>query len=151
MIEALNFKAVPVLPPVSKDNGDFDGNAVYDTQGIGDGILFLIQCGSLAAAVGSTAETDPLKITECDTDDGEFTDITGAELAAAIAAGKDGKVYGIFVSLRKTHKRFMKVDPPHVGSGTGTSSWIAILALGFGPQIAPQTAADMGLEELVLA
>jgi hypothetical protein len=151
MIPGLNFKVVPVLPPTSKDNTDFDGNTYIDTQGIGDGVMFLIACGSLAAAVGSTAEGSAPKIEECDTAGGSYTDVTGAALAAAIAGTKDGKVYGIYVNLRKTHKRFMRVNAPHVGNGSATQSYLCIMALAFGQQTAPQVAADMGLEELIIA
>ncbi|HSV42992.1 MAG TPA: hypothetical protein VLJ10_00415 [Candidatus Bathyarchaeia archaeon] len=151
MIEQLVISVVSALPPVSKDNGDFDGNAVIDTHGIKTGVLYLIQCGSLAAAVGSVAEANAIKIQECDTVDGEFTDIEGAALSGPIAGDKDGKIYGVFVNLRKSHKRYQKVAAPHVGDGSGTASLLSILALQIDPQIAPESAADFGLEELVLA
>lgn len=150
MNPGLNLKVVNLLPPCSKDNGDFDGNTYVDTFGL-DAILFLITTGSLAAAVGSTAEANAPKVVECDTTGGQYTDVTGAALADAIAGTEDNKSFGIYVNLRKTHKRYMKVDPPHVGNGSGTVSYLDIKALCFGPQVSPQSAADMGLEELVEA
>lgn len=149
MNNLLNVKITNCLSPQGVDNTAFANNAAVDTQGLTD-LLFLIECGALAAAIGSTAATAALKIEEGDTVGGSYTDVTDAALAAAIAGTKDNKLYAIRVNLRKTHKRFMRVNAPTAGNGSGTVSYLSIKAIGI-PDIAPKNAADMGLEELVLA
>ena len=145
----LDFKVLPCLPPSSKDNDDFDGVLPVDTQGLSE-LMFLIQAGSLAAAIGSEDAVSPLKIVESDELEGEYTDVPDAELAAAIAANKDNKNYCVRVNLRRQHKRYLKPLDPHAGNGTGTHSFLAIVALGL-PDVSRSDADGMGVEELVLA
>ena len=141
------IKFTQCLAPTPKDNGDFAGNAAVDTRGLKE-LAFLIETGDLAAAVGSTAEGNALKIEECDTEGGSYTDVTGAALADAIAADEDNKMFGIVVDLKKSHKRFMRVNAPHAGDGSGTDSLLSVVALGV-PDQSPVNAADAGLEELI--
>ena len=149
MNSLLDLKFTQLLAPTPKDNGDFDGNTYIDTQGL-DAVLFLISTGDLAAAIGSTAEGNAIKIEECDTAGGTYTDVTDAALADAIANDEDNLMFAIFVNLRKTHKRYMRVNAPHAGDGTGTDSLLNIIALGV-PNIGPTSAAEMGLTELITA
>lgn len=145
----LNFKVLPCLAPSSQDNDDFDGVLAVDTQGLEE-LAFLIQTGSLAAAIGSEDAVSPLKIVESDELEGDYTDVKDAELAAAIAANKGNKNFIIRVNLRRTHKRYMKPLDPHAGNGSATESHLAIVALGL-PDVSRSDADGMGVEELVLA
>lgn len=149
MQNILDFKVLPCLPPTSKDNDDFDGLVPVDTQGLSE-LAFLIQTGSMAAAVGSEDDASPLKIVESDELEGEYTDVEDAEMAAAIAAVNENKNFIIRVNLRRTHKRYMKPLDPHAGDGTMTDSYLAIVALGL-PDVSRSDADGVGVEELVLA
>lgn len=149
MIPILDLKVFQCLAPSGKDNGDFANNAAVDTSGL-SGVIFLIEAGSLAAAIGSTAETSALKIEECDTEGGSYSDVTDAALADAIANDEDNSIFAIYVDLRKTHKRFMRVNAPHAGDGTATESFLSIIAIGM-PDKGPIDADGMGLAELITA
>jgi hypothetical protein len=147
ILKALVVKAV--TPPQLKDNGDLAGNTYIDTLGL-SGLLFLIVTGTIDAALGSTAEGTAPLIEECDTTGGGYTAVTSAALADAIGAGEDDSVFGIFVNLAKTHKRYMRVQAPHAGDGTNGVN-ACILAIGFPSDQMPKNAAEMGLAELIEA
>jgi len=66
-----------------------------------------------------------------------------------ISATDDNKVYGIYVDLTKTHKRYIKVQAPHAGNAT--AAILQITALGFPADVLPKSAAEMGLTELIEA
>jgi hypothetical protein len=142
------LKFTQCLAPTPKDNGDFAGNGAVDTRGLKE-LAFLIQTGDLAAAVGSTAEGSAVKIEECDTVDGDYTDVTDAALADAIAGTEDNSLFYIVVDLKKSHKRFMRVNAPHAGNGSAVDSLLAIVALGV-PDLMPIDADGMGVTELIL-
>jgi len=144
------LKFTQCLAPTPKDNGDFAGNTYVDTQGLG-AVLFLMSTGDLAAAIGSTAETTAPLIEECDETGGTYTAVSGAALADAIADTEDNKLFGIFVDLTKNHKRYMRVQAPHAGDGSGTDSLLGIIAIGFPKDESPRNAAGMGLTELIEA
>ncbi|MBW8017070.1 MAG: hypothetical protein FVQ82_12865 [Planctomycetes bacterium] len=146
-----NTKTVLVLPPEAKDNGDFAAPTPVDTAGWGH-LRFEFLAGSLAAAIGSTAETAALKIEECDTSGGSYTDKTGAALADAIADDEDDQVFAIDINLQNgTHKRYMQPNQPHAGDGSATASNLAIIAILSKPSgMGPGTAAEQGLAELVV-
>lgn len=145
----LAMKFFNCVRPSAVDNAAFT-NAAIDTLGL-KGILFVARTGAIAAAIGSTADDAALKIEECDTVDGVYSDIEDAALAAAIpAATGDNKAYAIFVNLKKTHKRYLRFNAPTAGDGTGTPSYLDIFAIAF-PDLAPESAAEMGLAELVTA
>lgn len=148
MLKSIKF--TQCLAPTAVDNDDFAGNTYVDTQGLA-AILFLISTGDLAAAIGSTAEGTAPLIEECDTTGGTYTDVTSAALAAAIAGTKDNKLYAIAVDLTKSHKRYMQVQAPHAGDGSGTTSLIEVIAMGFPADQMPVSAAEMGLEEFIEA
>lgn len=148
----LKFKTV--TPPQLKDDGDFAGNTYYDTQGLA-AILFLLMVGTtdVAAgdAIGSTAEGTAPLVEECDTTGGSYTAVTSAALADAIQYNEDDKLFGIYVDLTKTHKRYMQVQAPHSAAGAANGSNLSILAVGFPLDESPRNAAGMGLEELIEA
>jgi len=138
-----------LLPPQVKNNGAFAGNTYIDTQGLSS-LLVLIALGTTDVTVGSTnAATTPLLVEECDTAGGTYTAVTGAALAAVLAATDDNKTFGIHIDLTKTHKRYMRVQAPTAANSTGAN--LAILALGFPAEQMPASADQMGLAALVEA
>jgi len=152
MLKALKLKMT--LPPELKDNGDFAGNTYFDTSGLA-AVLFLFEVGTTdvasGAAIGSTAEGTAPLVEECDTTGGAYTAVTGAALANSIQYNEDDKLFGIFVDLSKSHKRYMQVQAPHSAVGAVNGSYLAILAIGFPSNVMPRTAAEMGLTELIEA
>jgi hypothetical protein len=138
-----------MLKPQIADNADYAGNTPIDTLGLSS-VLVVIQVGAIDIATGSTAETTPPLLEECDTSDGSYTAITGAALGTVIGASDDETLHGIFVDLTKTHKRYLRVQAPHSGDGSAGGN-LAILGIGFPADQGPTTAAEMGLHELVSA
>lgn len=149
MNSILDFKVLKCLPPSSVDNNTFDDVVPVDTQGLSE-LLFLIQTGDLGAGIGSEDDASPLKIVECDTPNGIYTDVADAAMDAAIAETQEGEVFGIRVNLRRTHKRYMMPLDPTAGNGAATESRLAIVALGL-PDVSSSDEAGTGLDELVLA
>ncbi len=136
-----------MLPCQFKNNADFDNNIYLDTFGAAEGRVE-IHMGVTDVAVGSVAETEPLQLTECDTTNGNFTDIDGACLAAAIPSTKSNKIYAIDIPMDRAHGRYVKVKTPHAGNGTGANmTIIGVLAkLDNGPA----NAEERGFEEHVI-
>jgi len=147
ILKALKF--CNLLYPELKDNGDFTDNKYFDTIGL-SGLLVVIQMGAIDIGFGSTAETTPPLLEECDTTGGTYTAVTSAALSACPGASDDGKLYGIFVDLAKTHKRYIRVQAPHAGDGTAGVAASA-LGIGFPSDQMPKSAAGMGLAELIEA
>jgi len=149
MIEIQNMKFVNMLYPQLKDDGDLADNNYIDVSGWNH-LRILIQIGNLDIALGSTAEGNAVKVEECDTSGGGYSDVTGAALADAIAEDEDGKLFAIDIDLRKTHKRYMRLNAPHAGDGTSgvNASALGILSM---PNIGPKDAAGQGLTELITA
>lgn len=143
------LKIGTLVPPQLKDNGAFAGNTYFDTQGL-SALLVLLIVGTLDIAAGSDDSSTPPKLEECDTTGGTYTAVSGAALSAVIGAGDDDKLFGIFVDLAKTHKRYIQVDDPTAGDGTNGVNMCAI-AIGFPSDQMPHDAAGMGLEELIEA
>lgn len=142
------LKLVQVLPPQFKNNGAFARNTYADTSEAAEA-LFLFEYGESDVAVGSgDAATAPF-IEECDTVGGSYTPVTGAALAAVLSSTDDNELHAIRVNLRKSHKRYMRVNAPTAGNATGANLSILCI-LG---QIANSTldAAGMGLTELIEA
>lgn len=145
-----NTKRVVVLPPEGKDNTDFSAVTAVDISGWGH-VRFEFLTGSLAAAIGSVAEGNALKIEECDTSGGTYSDVTGAALADAIADTEDNKAFAVDIDLQNgAHKRYMRPATPHVGDGSATLSYLTIIATLSKPEIGPVNAAEQGLDELVV-
>lgn len=149
MIPVQEMKFVNMCYPQLADDGDLADNNYVDTAGWNH-LRVLFIAGNLDAALGSTAEGTAPKIEECDAPDGEYSDVTNAALADAIADDEDGSLFAIDIDLRKTHKRYMRVNAPHAGDGaTGVNAAIlGILSLG---EVGPKNAADAGLTEHITA
>lgn len=146
-LKALKFGLLTY--PQLKDNGALANNTYFDTQGL-SALLILIQMGATDIELGSTASTTPPLVEECDTTGGTYTAVTSAALSACPGANDDGKLYGIYVDLSKTRKRYMQVQAPTAGDGTlGVAA--AILAIGFPSDVMPRSATEMGLAELISA
>lgn len=147
ILKALKF--CNLLYPELKDDGDFTNNNYFDTLGL-SGLLVVFQLGAIDIGFGSTAETTPPLVEECDTAGGTYTAITGAALSACPGASDDGKLYGIFIDLVKSHKRYIRIQAPHAGDGTAGVAASA-MGIGFPSDQMPRNAAGMGLAELIEA
>ena len=147
MLKAMKF--TNALYPELKDDGDFTTNNYVDTLGL-SALLFVIQMGAIDIGFGSTAESTPPLLEQCDTTDGSYTAVSSAALSACPGASDDGKLYGIFVDLAKDHKRYIRIQAPHAGDGTAGVAASAI-AIGFPSDQMPHNAAGMGLAELIEA
>jgi len=149
MIAVQEMKFVNMLYPQLKDAAALDDNNYVDVKGWAH-LRVLIQIGNLDIGLGSTAAGNPLKVEECDTAGGSYTDVTDAALADAIAADEDGCLFAIDINLAKTHKRFMRLNAPTAGDG---STGVNASALGIlsRPAIGPKSAADAGLTEHIKA
>ena len=154
MNPCLAQKFVLMLKPQLKDNGDFAGNVYLDTAGW-NSLTVLMAMGEtdVAAgdAVGSTAEGTAPLLEECDTVGGIYTAVTGAALGTPMQFDDDGKLFAFDVDLRKTHKRYMRVQAPHSAAGAANGSNLCIIGILSNPQQAPESAAQRGLEEAVSA
>ena len=151
MIDIQNTKTVILLQPETKNNGDFTNNTYVDTLGFNFlRVLFITGVITASAPIGSTAEGTAPLVEECDTAGGSYTAVSGAALADAIADDEDGKLFAIDIDLTKSHKRYMKVQAPHVGDGTPGAS-LCITAQLWRPEIGPMNAAGQGLTEHITA
>ncbi|MGA2092745.1 MAG: hypothetical protein ABSH16_04970 [Sedimentisphaerales bacterium] len=149
MIEVQNTKRVVLLPPQFKNNGAFLNNSYVDVSGWGHlRVEFIV--GTTNVIIGSTDTSHAPKI---EADDavgfGSAADVEGAALAAVIGADDSNKVFAIDIDLRKSHKRYHRVNAPTAGNVTGAN--LCITATLSDPQIGPSSAAEQGLEELVQA
>lgn len=143
-----HIKVGELIPPQLKNNGAVTGNTYFDTLGLA-GLLALIHIGTTDVIVGSTDTSTAPYLEECDTTDGTYTAVDDAALSAVIPATGDNKFYGIAVDLAKTHKRYMRWNAPTSGNSTGAN--IESLAIGFPADVLPNSAAEMGMAELVEA
>ena len=149
MIHVQETKRVVAVQPQLKNDGAFANNTYWDRSGFKHERIEII-VGETDAAVGSTTSGAAPKIEECDTAGGSYTDVSGAALSAAIAATDDNKVFGIDVDLRKTHKRYGRVNAPTAAAGT-TGVNLAIICTLSMSDLTPKDAAGQGLAELVSA
>jgi hypothetical protein len=142
-------KLVRVIEPVAiKDNASWTSQEI-DCAGFDFAIVFF-QLGASDVAMAA------LKLTECDTTGGSFTDITGTVFGTAVdidgtttalpGTTDDNKFEAWYVDLRK-RKRFMKVVATAGDGSTGTYG-IAV-ALLFRPEETPNTSAELGCEHVV--
>jgi len=142
------LKFTQLLTQKFKNNGAFAGNTYVDTLGL-SAILFLVDLGTTDVIVGSTDTSTPPYIEQCDTYNGSYTAVTGAALAAVLAANGGSKLRAIYIDLSKSHKRYMEVNAPTAGNSTGAN--FNAVAIGFPSDQMPKSAADMGLAELIEA
>lgn len=85
------------------------GATVIDTQGYGDAVLLAV-AGDITCTTGDTYR---VKVMECDTSTGTFTD-TGIYVdfvgASGAAAGQNGTKQARIPELNVARKRFLRVD-----------------------------------------
>lgn len=139
-------KTVIMASPQLKNNGSLAGNTYADTKGFSR-LRIEIITGTMDVAVGSGGAANAIKLEECDTAGGSYSDITGAALADAIADDEDNSIFAIEVDLCKSHKRFIRVNDPVAGDSTGAN--ICVLGRLYGPQNFNGGAAEQGLAELI--
>ncbi|MHC4622229.1 MAG: hypothetical protein ACYTEQ_31225 [Planctomycetota bacterium] len=147
----LNAKYFNMLPPQLKNDGDFATNNYADTSG-GHFFTLILGMGDMDAAFGSVAETSPPLLEEADQSNfSDASDVSNSALSAAIADTKDNKLYLISYNLqRQTHKRYVRLKGPHAGAGT-TGVYAYALGILTRLDVGPKDAAEMGLEEMVVA
>jgi len=152
MIENQNAKWAILTPPQLKDNGALANNSYVDTAGWGH-LEVAIITGVMDIALGSTtAATAPLLESDDAVAFSAATAITGAALAAAIAADGDSKIYKIDVDLMNVaHKRYVRVQAPTAGDGSAGVNACILARLSSPQGMAPNTAALRGLAEHVIA
>lgn len=148
MNQMQNEVAKIMLPTQLRNNGDFANNAAMDIRGAHEACVE-IHTGTIDCAIGSTVETEPLKLEECDTEGGSYTDIEGAELAAAIANTKSNKIYRIDIPMDRTRKAFVRVNTPHAGAGSAGAN-MTIIGRKAKLENGPADATERGLEEHVI-
>ena len=148
MIEIQEMKMIIALRPQLKNAGAFANNAYWDRSNWNhERVLFVV--GDTDVIVGSTDTSTPPFVEECDTVGGGYTAVTDAALSAVIGALNDNKLFAIDIDLRKTHKRYGRVNAPTAGDSTGAN--LAILVILSKGEIGPKNAAGQGLAELVTA
>jgi len=143
------MKSVIMTPMQLADNASFASNTYVDTAGWSH-LRVEFHVGAIDIGVGSGGAANALKLEECDTVGGSYTDITDAALADAIAADEDDKIFAIDVDLRKSHKRYVRVNDPQAGDGS-TGAYMYVVGRLSNPQAALLTAAAQGLEEWIRA
>lgn len=143
-----NEKVTMLLPPQLADNADFANNTYMDIAGAGKAHVEL-HVGALDAAIGSTDESTPPVLEECDAVDGTYTEISGAVLSAVIGATDDNKIYRIDVPMKSARKRYVRVKAPHAGDGTNGAN-LMILGRVSNLDTGPKTAAERGYAEHVI-
>jgi hypothetical protein len=148
MIPIQKTKTVILVRPQLKDNGAFANNTYVDFSGWNH-CRFLFLVGDTDIAVGSSDDSTPPLIEECDTAGGTYTAVSGAALSAVIGATDDNKAFAIDLNLLKTHKRYGRVKAPTAGDGSTGANLCIIAILSMGNQ--PKNDAGQGLEELITA
>ena len=110
-----NLKVVPaVYPGAIVDNASWTGVAI-DTLEF-DEALVVVQLGAIDIKMVA------LKLTECDTSGGVYTDITGLDFSSPDVlptASDDNGLFGFFVDLRG-RKRYLKIVATGGDGAAGT-------------------------------
>lgn len=133
------LKFVQAIAPVAIDGATATAIAV-DTLGFDELALILSQ-GVMDDALTA------LKVTECETSGGSYTDVDGADFATDATlpdAGDDGKINGVFINLQN-RKRFIKVVATSGSTGAGVV--LSILALLARAEQQPSDASSRGLDQ----
>lgn len=141
------LKVIPVCAPDAiHDNTSLTilSPGYTDTFGLNH-ITYILQLGATDIALAA------LKLTECDTTGGTYTDVTGADFSVSPltlpAATDDNKVYGIFCPINGLRKRYQKLV---VTFGDGTvGGFGAVVAYGTPVQL-PYDATTRGLGQQAL-
>lgn len=104
-----NYKAVNLVSP-QEIAASSNGSGV-DTMGYGDDLVVILNTG----AVSGTNPTLDVKLQECDTSGGTYTDISGATFGQVSAANKLGVQR---VNLTGTRKRYIRAAYTLGGTST---------------------------------
>lgn len=145
------FKVVNVIPPQAIVDDASWTTAAIDTVGY-DYAIFLVALGATDIAMAA------LKVQECDTSGGSYTDVTGAvfgtsensdgDTSALPTATDDNDVFGIMIDL-KGRKRFLDLVAT-AGDGAAGTFASALCLLGKG-EVTPTLAADLGFNQILMA
>jgi len=139
-----------VMPQAVVDNAAWTSTAI-DTEGFGLArVVFFVGTTDIALAA--------LSVTECDTSDGTYADITGCVVGTSTAldgstsalptATDDGKFW-IFNIVLQGRKRYLKIAGT---AGDGTAGTYACCFVDLlRPEIAPSTTAEMGAADVLNA
>lgn len=152
MNEAQHAKWVNGLSDQSKDNGAFTAIAI-DTLGFAFAEIACV-FQNVPADVGA------LKITECETSGGSYTDVSGtvvatdtdiagAATALPTASAGDDKITLFHLDLKK-RKRYLKVACT-AGNGSGTATELTAVARLSRAGNVPIAAAGMGAAQVLRA
>ena len=151
MIEAQNAKFLRVVSPEAiKDDGSYTSQAV-DCNGA-DYAEIIVQLGATDIAMAA------LKMTECDTSGGSYTDITGlvfgtstntAGSTSSLPAATDDDKFFVFQMDLRYRKRYLKIVATN-GDGTVGGFLVAIARLSRLEQ-SPKTAALAGCDQILRA
>lgn len=141
MIEQLNQKIVAIIQPTAI-NDDSPWTAV-DVDTLGWRHLTLVfQLGAADIAVAA------LKAQECDTSNGTFADISGADFSVSPAtlpsATDDNKLFAIHVDL-KGKKRYIRLVAT-AGNGAA-GSYASAFGILSRPEISPSSASGRGFSQ----
>lgn len=149
MVPAQNMKvANAVDPDVIKDNAAFTASEI-DTKGF-DYAQIIVYLGDTDIAMAA------LKVTECDTTGGSFTDVTGlifgtstntaGDTSALPTALEDNSFFVFDIDLAG-RKRFLKLAATAGDGATGT--YLTAIAILSRPGILPTTAAARGALQIL--
>ncbi len=151
MNENQNVKYVLGLTDQTKDNGAFTAVAI-DTAGF--------EAAEIACIFQNVpANFAALKITECETSGGSYTDVTGTVIGTAknidgatsalpAASGGDDTNVVFQLDLRK-RKRYLKVAAT-AGDGSGTATELTAVARLSRAKLAPTTSAGQGSAQVLV-
>lgn len=149
MKQLLNgIKVGLMVAPTLKDNTTYTTNAI-DAAGFRAALILLIP-GATDTTIGSTTAAGALQVEESD-DSSTWTDVSGAVTAAAIAADGDNLMHGIHIDRNKVCKRYLRLKAPTAGDGSTGANFCALALLGEKEGLIEESAAALGLTELVLA
>ena len=133
-LQTLKFaKAINVVDA----NGTTATAVAVDCIGASD-VAILVQIGNIAANMTA------LKVTECDTSGGSYTDITGAAFTNPTAAGSDNTLAVCYINRRNgARKRYLKVT----ATAGADATLIGAVALLASNEQTPDTDTERGVAE----
>lgn len=141
LVDLNQAKVVLTIPPIDA-NGTSPTSTAIDTTGYG-GVFILFSTGNVAA------DMTALKITECETSGGTYTDVSGTDISSVgtlpLGTGGDNKVSAFFIKRDGHRKLYLEVACT-AGAGATLVSAVAILV---SPTVAPLTATAKGLANAI--
>lgn len=149
MLEIANTKIVSVTPPaVISDNATLT-TASVDTRGWKH-CRFVVYMGATDIAMTT------LKVQES-SDDSSYADVTGAifgtstntdgSTSAVPSSTDDNKFFAVDIAMNGSRKRYLDVSAV-TGDGTA-GAYVTIFAILSRPEVAPNTAAEEGFDEIL--